>query len=94
MFEDFSVEDLARAFFREFLIQNRFSKTYEAFENEDVRSKQKIPKASLIKHLCMEHLIGQNKKMDKPYKSLSEILIHYLKGKYLSRQKENQNDKF
>lgn len=94
MFEDYSVEDIARAFFRQFLIQNRFSKTYQAFESEDLRSKQKIPKASLIKHLCMDHLVGINKKMEKPYKSLAEILINYLKGKYLQRQKENQNDKF
>ena len=51
--DDYSVEDLTRAFFREFLIQNRFGKTYEAFEYEDVRSKAKIPKAILIKQLCM-----------------------------------------
>lgn len=42
----------------------------------------------------MDHLVGINKKMEKPYKSLAEILINYLKGKYLQRQKENQNDKF
>jgi len=71
MQEDYSVEDLTRAFFREFLIQNRFGKTYEAFESEDVRSKVKIPKATLIRSLCMEYLISHNKRMDKPFKSLA-----------------------
>lgn len=87
------MEDLTRAFFREFLIQNRFGKTYEAFESEDVRSKVKIPKATLIRSLCMEHLISQNKRLDKPFKSLAEILISYLKNKYAGRQKENQSEK-
>ena len=41
----------------------------------------------------MEHLIGQNKKLEKPFKSLAEILVAYLKNKYSSKQKENQLDK-
>ena len=89
MLEDYSVEDLTRAFFREFLIQNRFGKTYETFESEDIRSNVKIPKATLIKTLCMEHLLSANKKLDKPLKSLAEILVGYLKNKFISKQKEN-----
>ena len=41
----------------------------------------------------MEYLIAQNKKLDKAFKSLAEILISYLKNKYAGRQKENHLEK-
>ena len=41
----------------------------------------------------MEYLVSTNKKSETPLKSLLEILVSYLKNKYLSKKDEGSKEK-
>lgn len=67
-------------------------KTYQTFEEEETRSNIKVTKSAIVKNLCLEHLVFANRKSPEPYKSLLEVLVNYLKTKYLNKKKEAVNN--
>ena len=68
--DNISVEDISKAVIREYLYQNKLFKTYETLEKEDSKPTGKITKSSIVKNLCLEHLVCANKKSGQPLKSL------------------------
>ena len=69
------------------MIQNNFPQTLQTFEHEDKELKKKISKSVLIKILSMNNLVYFNKQSEKPFKSLLEVLVHYLKNKFEAKLK-------
>lgn len=68
--------------------------TLNTFESEDKRKYKKISKATLIKMLSMNNLVFYNKNADRPYKSLLEILVAYLKDKFKGKVLGNNDESF
>jgi hypothetical protein len=55
---------------------------------EEERRYKKIGKGLLIKMLSMSNLVGLNREREKPYPSLLEVLVGYLKEKFINRVEE------
>lgn len=62
-------------------------KTLNCFEAEDKENTKKIVKSTVIKMLCINNLVVNNKKIDKEKqcKSLLTLLVQYLRGKFVDR---------
>lgn len=84
--DELEIGDLAKVLVREYLYENKFFKTFEAFEGENPRGKNKISRNLIIKNLCLEYLVVSNKKSSNPLKSLLDMLVEYLKNKYVAKK--------
>ncbi len=70
-------------------------KTLNCFENEDKENSKKIVKSTVIKMLCINNLVVNNKNLDKDKKckSLLLLLTQYLRGKFEERiLREDRSD--
>lgn len=61
--QHFSSEDLTRTLVREYLYQHNMFKTLNCFEIEDKENSKKINKSTVIKMLCINNLVVNNKKL-------------------------------